>query len=539
MEKQTSAVVLKSNTSLTELPLLHFSSAGNTLLNNPPQPKKAWTRRIASKKVIFSSQQVQPASPQHQDLTVLDTIMGQAEARGKPAKRQPLIQKQLKGNVAARQQLREDMELATSRESKQWEFRMPGIALPTTTGATGGDVSGTAATNGDSSDGKQASVPQQQFFPKAGLLVRDVRLPKPPAVVRFHRVSPEPSMYLLERKQSHGSFVFKPNLLPSKMAGPGLPLAKGGAMKQRSHLAPVLSPSFHHPDDLQVEGSAVTGPGNGIEDETVMAAQALGALEVSVGKERRLKEELARNHKTVLKSFRGVVAAFFAAVHSPSGPKKSLALAKCSVVVHTLVSTIQMYLRWRQSYHYLALLKQGHSLLASRIALSAPLPLALDPSMLGTALSPSPLTNESLAASTTPFSTDTASMHDHVLDSMTIAHLKQLYFDYYDCECFVLPGMRDDDDEEIGSDVQLLDMECRSVHSVIEERNVLLASRDGELPYDDVEEEAGCIGAEGQAEGGQQHQFAGSMVFDETVERERIFGADHDSSEDESLSATP
>jgi hypothetical protein len=525
MEKPPFGAFKSANASLPELPTLQFSSFTAPGFMMPPQPKKAWARRITFKKNPGGS-------PQHQDLVPLDGVASQQQLHppllpAKLRKQQPLMgQKRL---VAARLPRDDGGEaIATSRD-KQWEFRMPGVVPP----AVPPIVDAVPAPSDAETSKLSSGMSEKQM--KSGQVTQNARLPKhAPAPARYLRVSPEPSMYIIERKQSHGTIVFKPtgNFAISKTVVGFQGKAVGTMRPFRSHMPPA-SPTFPHEDGglLQVEGSAVAGA-NGLEDETVQAAQALGALEVSVGKERRLKEELARNHKIVLKSFRGVVAAFFAGVRSPSGPKKSLALAKCSVVVHTLVSTIQTYLRWRQSHHYLVLLKQGLSLFASRVALSAQLPTALDPSLLDAALSPSPITNTESAGGT-PFSTASGSMHDHVLDSTTIAHLKQLYFDYYDCECFILPGMRgEDDDDDHGSDVQTLDMECRSVHSVIEERNVLLASGGDEagLLDDELEEEEGCL-----VESPTTRVPVGSMIFDETVERERIFGAD-DSSENDSIS---
>ena len=516
-----------SMSSLPELGSLSMPTIGSIM--PPPQPKRAWVRRVTNRRTV---------SPKHQDLVPLDNLPAPPQPHRQP---QPfnLAAAKLRKNVPAlggaqalpkhrappvRQLVKDETGELTSRDNKQWEFRMPGVAPAP---AAGADVDAIAASD------------RVNAF-KAGFLLQNNRLPKQQLALAKYpvRASPEPSNIILEHKQSHGTtFSSKPNQASKTMGLHNKPLA---SLRQfRSHvLAPAVSPTsnptdvhLHFPSSqrvdqsglLHVEGSAVSG-GVGIDDEAVQAMQALGALEVSVGKERRLKDEMARNHKLVLKSFRGVVSAFFAGVHSTSGPRKSLALAKCSVVVHTLVSTIQTYLRWRQAHHVLALLQQGMSLLASRIAMTAQLPSALDPSMLGAPYTPSPIAE----CASTPFSTDSNStMHDNVLDLTTINRLKQLYFDYYDCECFILPGMRGSDDDD--DDVQVLNMGDRSVHSVIEERNVLLPPPTPCYTELALEEEA--AGSSRSVSAGAS-PVLGSMVFDETIERERIFGADESSEED-------
>jgi hypothetical protein len=520
---------------LPELPSLQLAAFSSPGFINPPQPKKAWTRRIMKKNTGGH------VSPAHVDFAVVDGGFVQPQSSHQvlhqPAipgrlRKQPVtnIKRSFVGSVAARMP-RDDGDVMPSSRDKQWEFRMPG------------DVSGVQETSTTDLSKQSLGVASQDRIAKP--IVQ--RLTKP-AAARFLRGSPEPfSSFPLERKVTHAGITLRaigatgPAPVGVKTMTTGLHAKGPSSLRPHRFVLPAISPTaaLNEVEDfpLHVEGSAFASAGVnlGVEDDTVQAAQALSALELNVAKERRLKEELAKNHKSVLRSFRGVVAAFFSGVRGTAGPpKKSLALAKCSVVVHTLVSTIQTYLRWRQSHQYLALLRQGLSLFASRVALSSQLPAALDPSLLDALPTPSPVTyTESMAG--TPFSTDSGSMHD-VLDSQAIAHLKQLYFDYYDCECFILPGMREGDcGDDHGSDVQTLDMECRSVHSVIEERNVLVASA-GDEGVDEqleVQEEEGCCVADSPpaAHPTTWRLPNGSMVFDETVERERIFGAD-DSSED-------
>jgi hypothetical protein len=82
-----------------------------------------------------------------------------------------------------------------------------------------------------------------------------------------------------------------------------------------------------------------------------------------------------------------------------------------------------------------------------------------------------------------------------ILDQATISRLKQLYFDYYDCETFVLPETRCGD-TPISPTVHVLPAEHRNIRNVIEEHNVLedvvdecVAAENDDMEYDDVPEE--------------------------------------------------
>ena len=174
--------------------------------------------------------------------------------------------------------------------------------------------------------------------------------------------------------------------------------------------------------------------GNAMNAEVVAASTALLSLESCVARERRAKEELIASHKQVLIAFRQVVATFFSSVVGPSfaleGRNKMLhvSVAKCSVVVHTLVTTIQSYARHRLSQEIRELRRGGqHSSLASRLYLSnnkgsVPPSLCLD-ALSNSAVCESPGSHED-AESTR------SSLHDVVFDNETIARLRQLYFDY-------------------------------------------------------------------------------------------------------------
>jgi hypothetical protein len=226
-------------------------------------------------------------------------------------------------------------------------------------------------------------------------------------------------------------------------------------------------------EDLQIEGSAYSD-GN-------VPTNALLALETHVARERRAREELSYAHRQVLLSFRQVVRVFFATVvddqHMKRGPA-AVSLAKCSVVVHTLVTTIQSYARAQQSQRNMNIRRFGPSTtsLAVRLHLSHKmLPPLLDVDAIGARGDDTPITAGGGTTATSDdaasdLSTSRSSVHDVLLDHQTISRLKQLYFDYYDCETFVLEGGA----RAVDSTTKFLSGERHEdMRHLIEEKNVL------------------------------------------------------------------
>lgn len=228
-------------------------------------------------------------------------------------------------------------------------------------------------------------------------------------------------------------------------------------------------------DELQIEGSAYS--------DSNLPTNALLALETHVARERRAREELAYAHRQVLQSFRQVVRVFFATIvddqHTKRGPA-AVSLAKCSVVVHTLVTTIQSYVRGQLSQRNANVRRFGTSTttLAVRLQMSNKmLPPLLDVDAIGTRGDFTPMTagGGTTTATTSEeasdeLSTSRSSVHDLLLDHQTISRLKQLYFDYYDCETFVLEGGV----RTVDSTTKFLSGERQEdMRHLIEERNVL------------------------------------------------------------------
>jgi hypothetical protein len=276
----------------------------------------------------------------------------------------------------------------------------------------------------------------------------------------------------------------------------------------------------------------------GTFDDDTATTYTLASLESAVARQRRLREEIANVQKQVLSGFRSVVRTFVAyqSVHvdTPlqtlsaldgvklSNTQKtikkgaftfSIPLAKCSVVVHTLATTIQRYARFRHSNALVALIQKGDNKLeAARSLASRSMGIApLDASAL---LSLAPYTPSSHDGDRSISSAWSENLrHEEVLDSNTIAQLKQLYFAYYDCESYVLDFA--DDTSPTAKRLGMSANDATDVHNVIEEANVLVAGFE-EMEGDVEEEEV----LEGE----------GSMMFNEAKEWNQIYSDDDERS---------
>lgn len=181
---------------------------------------------------------------------------------------------------------------------------------------------------------------------------------------------------------------------------------------------------------IEISGSAFGG-----EDYGVSAVSALTVLGNCVTHERRLKEELVRVHTAKMLAFRSVISVYLASVKHcgkpPLGRRKAgaeFALAQCAVVAQTLILTIQSYIRAFQSRGHTAVQRclrynELYSNVWSTSSVEMPHLIKRD-SGDGRTLS------------------ETTSSLQELLDEEEISRLKQLYFDYYDCDVYVIPGTR-------------------------------------------------------------------------------------------------
>lgn len=169
--------------------------------------------------------------------------------------------------------------------------------------------------------------------------------------------------------------------------------------------------------DLSIEGNSV------LSGDTTLITHILGQLTVYVKEERRLREELEKAKHAKLQAFRSITNAFRSYVQNPSirSHPEAKTIARCFVVTKTLLTIIQTSLRCFQSKQYVHCLRKklqqrdadkqkesGHTLLSA----------------------PSGMTAHSLCSD---FDKANQSMED-ILNEEEINKLKQLYFDYYECE---------------------------------------------------------------------------------------------------------
>lgn len=172
------------------------------------------------------------------------------------------------------------------------------------------------------------------------------------------------------------------------------------------------------PLSLHIEGSSV------LNADVSAATSALLHLSDCVKEERRLKEQLEMVQDEKLMAFRSVISVFRQYAHNPSirAHPEVKTIARCAVVTRALVTIVQTFLR---SY-------QSNQILAARKSL-----MARSSSDYRTATAVfSEVATESLGSE---YDRASRSVED-LLDEQEISKLKQLYFDYYDCEVLSIGG---------------------------------------------------------------------------------------------------
>ncbi|CBH14436.1 hypothetical protein, conserved [Trypanosoma brucei gambiense DAL972] len=194
---------------------------------------------------------------------------------------------------------------------------------------------------------------------------------------------------------------------------------------------------------IEISGNAVL-----VENGSFNAVCALSVLKDCVAHERQLKEELARTNVAKTQAFRTVISTYLASVTQANKPMpgrrkmtSELALAQCAVVAQTLVVTIQSYVRALESrMHVVSRFCRRQNTL-ERFQCTSPSTQSWQAKGGESDLEHS-------------LSKTTAS-HQDLLDEGEINRLKQLYFDYYDCDVYVVPGGRPE--SRIPPDALLLD----------------------------------------------------------------------------------
>ncbi|KPI83160.1 hypothetical protein ABL78_7815 [Leptomonas seymouri] len=209
-----------------------------------------------------------------------------------------------------------------------------------------------------------------------------------------------------------------------------------------------------HSNTLWVEGNSV------LNTEIGVASSALNYLSECVARERQRKEEWEAARFAKVQAFRAVVKVFMMSFTDAGGsgnsgdPRQSnskgitdtLSIARCSVVTNALVGTIQSFARAFRS----------RQLAAAR----GTLPLAAPPyrpttsstdfaHSFNSAAAASRFSTANTVSSSQSFSTNDA------LDREEISQLKQLYFDFFDCEAVSIrtatPSGNDGSMCEVGS----------------------------------------------------------------------------------------
>lgn len=207
------------------------------------------------------------------------------------------------------------------------------------------------------------------------------------------------------------------------------PVSRGKTKHNAARPLPI-APAANAASRLWVEGSSM------LSQDVGLASAALSHLSDCVALERRLKEEWDAARLAKVRALRSVVRVFmqsftdqssYARSTSVSGKVLSdtLAVARCSVVTNALVGTVQNFVRAFRS----------RQLCAARIPVSGPHPLpnAARQGSAGFAMS-----FYSNAPGGTGSSVDDSYVSPSHSASDTleeeVSRLKQLYFDYFDCE---------------------------------------------------------------------------------------------------------
>jgi hypothetical protein len=227
------------------------------------------------------------------------------------------------------------------------------------------------------------------------------------------------------------------------MASPQMRLkAKAHAAGRHFRISETVPTS--HARALWVEGNSV------LNTEAGAASSALAYLSECVARERQIKEEWEAARFAKVRAFRAVVKVFMisfadtgtdggsgGAASDPrqthgKGVTNALAVARCSSVTNALVGTVQSFARAFCSRQLAA----ARGMLPSATTLFRPATDNTDLALsFSSGIPPSRVSAEDRASDSRSYSTSDA------LDREEISRLRQLYFDYFDCEAVSISVM--------------------------------------------------------------------------------------------------
>lgn len=184
-----------------------------------------------------------------------------------------------------------------------------------------------------------------------------------------------------------------------------------------------------HSRTLWVEGNSV------LHTEVGVAATALTHLSNCMSREQQIKEEWEAARLAKVRAFRAVVKAFMLSLTDSGGDARTpmgrgitdtIAVARCSVVTNTLVGTIQSFARAFRS----------RRLAAARgtLPLSAPLFRRITSSGDFGFTIHTPSQSKRMSTDDDDTSASRSCSGSDALDKVEMERLRQLYFDYFDCE---------------------------------------------------------------------------------------------------------
>lgn len=167
---------------------------------------------------------------------------------------------------------------------------------------------------------------------------------------------------------------------------------------------------------LLIEGNSVWS------GDIAFASHALDHLSECVQQERRLREQLDLAKYAKLQAFRSITNIFRNYVQNPSirTLPEAKTIARCSVVTKTLATIIQTFLRYFQSKQLVAGMMRN---LQRRNVFGSD---GFDRTVIS-------VLSERAQSLSSDYDRASRSVED-LLDEQEISKLKQLYFDYYDCE---------------------------------------------------------------------------------------------------------
>lgn len=259
--------------------------------------------------------------------------------------------------------------------------------------------------------------------------------------------SPDDAKGRRRRHEGNAAEVRKAAMTANPRMGRG-PLPKSAASRALAPLA-ATAQELRTKRGFLVEGCSM------LCSDSSHASHALSHLTECVAVERSLREQLEAAHAARLVAFRQVIKIHLGSCtdsgHSLSSPlikaptrsvQDTLALARCAVVTNTLAATIQSYIRAKQSSQLsraLDLFRRACGGDDTRfIDYNATLSLRSRGSMQGSFTFSGAPAHE--AASLT-LNESLSSAGAEVLNVEEVAKLKQLYFDYFDCESVALASL--------------------------------------------------------------------------------------------------